>query len=222
VAAVWQSPDGRRWVRNDHDASLAGARGELTMAEAVGDRADGLVTVGSALVPTPAAPAAQRGALWQSADGAAWSRLDAGAPSLGDGPGQVQVERVAPTAAGWAAAGVRSLGGRSEVVVWTWRPGRAPAATTLPSSATAGELAIGGLAVTPASLLVAAAADGGPELWLAPLGAAGRPGPWRPLDPPPGPAPPGLRAVALASDGATVALVLRGAIGSQLWVTTLP
>ena len=222
VATVWQSPDGGRWVRNDHDAALAGAPGELTMAEAVGDGVHGLVTVGSALVPTPATPAAQRGALWESADGAAWTRLDAGAASLGDGPGQVQVERVVPTAAGWAAAGVRARDGRSDVVVWTWRPGRAPAVTTLPASATSGALAVGGLAATSSSVMVAAAAGGVPKLWLAPLGGEGRPGRWRPVDPPPGPAPPGLRAVALAFDGTTVAAVLRGATSSQLWVAALP
>jgi hypothetical protein len=221
VATVWQSPDGRRWARDDHDPSLAGSPGELTMAEAVGDRADGLVAVGSALVPTPAAPAAQRGAVWQSADGAAWSRLDAGAPSLGAGPGQVQVERAAATAGGWVAAGVSSVGGRAQVVVWTWRPGGELAATALPSPAITGNVAVGGLAVTASSVVVAAAVDGAPALWLAPLSAAGRPGRWRPVSPPPGPLPPGLRTVALADDGTAVAVVIRGATGSQLWVATL-
>jgi hypothetical protein len=220
VATVWQSPDGQRWVRNDHDPSLAGAPGELTMAAGVGDGAGGLVTVGSALIPTPAAPAAQRGAVWQSADGVAWARLDPGAAALGAGPGQVEVERVVPVAGGWVAAGVRSHGGRSEVVVWTWRPGGALTATTLPSSATPGELVVSGLAVSPSSAMLAAGAGGVPKLWLAPLGAAGQPGRWRPVSPPPGPAPSGLRAVALAFDGTTAAVVLRGATSSQLWVAT--
>ncbi len=230
VATVWRSTDGRRWTRNDSDPALAGGAGELTEAAAVGDAASGVVAVGSALVPTLAAPAGQRGALWASDDGAAWSRVDVTDRSLNAGDGQVQVERVEPSpTGGWIAAGVRTSAGRAQVVVWTWGAGVALHATPVGSAVDAnGALAVGGLAVTPSAVLVTAStvlvtasAAGRPLLWAGHLDGHGRAGQWRAVTPPAAAPPSGLRAVLVASAGGSTVVALRGISGSQLWTGAL-
>jgi hypothetical protein len=222
VATVWRSTDGRSWVRNDGDANLAGVAGEITMADDVADGPGGIVAVGSALIPTPAAPTAQHGALWESSDGATWTRVGLHHPSLDAGAGQVQVERVQPLPLGWVAAGIRSVGGRSEAVVWTWGPNQQLSAERLPLPApTPTGVVVTGLAVTSSSVIVAGAALGRPLLWTGRVGPGGRVGHWRPVTAPTATPPARLDAALVAAEGGTTLLALRGAGGSQLWETTL-
>jgi hypothetical protein len=215
VATVWRSADGRTWQRNDTDPALGGATGEYTSAVAVADAPWGLAVVGSALAPTPADPAAQRGALWQSTDGTTWDRVGAGDTSLEAHATQVRVDHVVAFGAGWVAVGSRTTPTSSAMVLWSWRPGNRLQATTVeapgPVSATV-------LAASGTELVVGALAGGRPRLWTASVRGGGGPPRLRTIGLPPGAGTGTKGALLVAVSGVEALLV----IGPQVWWGALP
>ncbi len=214
VATVWRSPDGRHWQRNDTDPALGGTRGEYTSAVAVADAASGLAVVGSALAPTPADPAAQRGALWQSTDGTTWARVGAGDPSLQGHATQVRADHVVAFDGGWVAVGARTTPTSAAVVIWWWGRGSqlVSTAVTVPGPVTATALAVAG-----DELLVGALAGGHPRLWAATVRGAGAPH-LRAISTPPHAGTAARAALLLAADGGRALLV----IGPRVWWGALP
>ena len=121
AAAVWTSPDGRRWARAGAAAALDG--GAMT---SVATTPDGLIVAAGTVVDGPNASAA----VWVSADGLTWDRI-ANDPIFSVGPAGAS-EPVGIADIAWAgdrlvAVGVSCVPGGSqcEGVSWVSSDGRA-------------------------------------------------------------------------------------------------
>jgi hypothetical protein len=110
VAAVWTSPDGRRWNRIPNDPDAFSAEGSLTMSDvAFGDGQ--WVAVGDVL---PEPPSLQQPAVWTSRDGERWTR-DSSTDWMS--LGESRMNSIAWDNGTWIAAGwVRKLG---RTALWT-------------------------------------------------------------------------------------------------------
>ena len=219
-AAVWRSTDGTHWVRNDTDPALAGGPGETPLALDVADNRRGVLVVGSASAPVPGHAGHERGALWYSPTGASWVRLSGSDPRL-DRAGQTAVTAVRSLGGGWIAAGTTTDGTRSRPMIWSVDANLGLRAQALPVDARQPPATITGLTVSTTIAVAAGVAGGQPVFWAAPVDHA-RVGRWQRLPPGPGPAPPGLRTVAVAAGPGGVTTVLAGSTASQVWVATNP
>src|SRR5581483_12184348 len=209
VATVWRSSDGQQWRRIDSDPVLAGARGEITSALGAADGPAGVAGVGDALVPTPADPGGERGALWQSGDGSDWARVAPTDAALGAPGAQVRVDHVAATPTGWCAVGSWSTSATRGVVVWSWGPGRRLAATTLGGGERITSTAV---AASGATDVVSAVVDSKLRVWASSGGNA-----FHPVAAPAA-APGGPPATVLAAlNGHQLLLAVDGPNGSQVW-----
>jgi hypothetical protein len=110
-AAVWTSPDGFTWTRVPHDEVVFGGPGSEEMF-GVAAGGPGLVAVGWG---TSAGDDAA--AVWVSADGYDWTRIDDNAV-LG-GPGGQAMYSVVGGGPGLVAVGYDFLGGELDAAVWT-------------------------------------------------------------------------------------------------------
>ena len=111
--AVWTSDNGgREWKRVPHDEAVFGGRGDQVMARVV-PGGPGFIAVGYA---------AQRrdvdAAVWSSADGVEWSRIEDNT-ALWGGPGDQHIRSITPIENGnLIAVGYDSSGGDQDAAVW--------------------------------------------------------------------------------------------------------
>lgn len=139
AAQVWRSTDGGEWTRVDGQEALASTPSEELLGVSVAARPGGpAVLAGNASPIGSAAPGPPTGALWRSADGLAWKRVDPAAAAMGGGPSS-QLASVVAGPKAFVAAGVITNAGRSEPAIWTSADGgswqRAAAADPAPAGA---------------------------------------------------------------------------------------
>ncbi len=219
-AAVWRSADGIRWVRNDTDPALSGRPGETPLALDVADNGRGVLVVGTVSAPVPGQAGHQRGAMWYSPTGVSWVRLFGADPHL-DQPGQTAITAVEALGDGWVAGGTIVDGARSRPMIWSVDTNLRLRAQALPFAAGQPPVALSGLTVSATMAVAAGVAGGQPLFWDAPVDH-GQLGTWQRLQPgPPGPAPTGLRTVAVAAGPGGVTALLSSPTTSQVWVGAL-
>jgi hypothetical protein len=222
VAAVWRSPDGVSWQRDDTDPGLVSAAGETVSGRAIAANRCGVVVAGQALRPIPGDPAHADGALWHSADGRQWMRLPRTSNELST-PGQTDLTALVATDGGFAAAGWSGRAFRSDLVTCTSKSGtvwrhEVVASLTSIGSTTVGTVGPGpALARGPHGLVLGALAG---DRWLlfsssdgARWSALGTPPPVDIIGRP-------LR-LSLAWDGSVLIALAEGTDGSSAWMAGL-
>jgi hypothetical protein len=120
-AAVWTSADGLAWTRVPYDEAVFGsaaATGTTTMSSVVAG-GPGLVAVGAEWGGED-----QDGAVWTSADGLTWSRVQPDEAVFGGYDNQV-IESVAAGGPGLVAVGWDHACGESDAAVWVSADGLA-------------------------------------------------------------------------------------------------
>jgi hypothetical protein len=182
MAGVWRSQDGTNWMWPPQDTPLTGAPGESVtpLAAAVG-RA-GIVVVGTTIPLTTVLPRVEDGAVWWSANGTRWERIDTAA-AFG-GPGTQQPTAVTWTGEAFVAAGVSAdrVGGRLRPTAWVSRDGRSW--RRAPGGAFAGDdgeadARLTSLTVAGGCVIAGGLVGSSPRLWASRDGLA-----WSALPPP--------------------------------------
>lgn len=165
-AAVWTSPDGLAWSRDDNDAAFLGDPPELPQAADVADAPAGVVVVGRAPAPAPGNPTAEDGAIWWSADGHRWTRvLEAKGGARGT---QISIDRVGFGRGRYVAAGTIETPGSVKLAVWTSCDGSSWREQSTGVHLSSGSVSsVTGLAVVGDAIVVGAVAGGRPVLWEA-------------------------------------------------------
>ena len=107
--AVWVSPDGYHWTRIDDPAVFGGPASDVIYSVTAGG--PGLVAVGWHSVGGD-----RDAAVWVSADGYRWTRIDD--PAVFGGPGSQEMLSAATGGVGLVAAGYRSSAGHLDAAVW--------------------------------------------------------------------------------------------------------
>jgi hypothetical protein len=113
-AAVWTSPDGVNWTRNDADPALVSAAGEQTSARGAAADGHGFVVVGDTL-----RSGGTTALSWTSPDGRVWRRIPL------PYQGSASAARVGCDAAGCVALGA-TISAQPRLTCWAVRPGAAP------------------------------------------------------------------------------------------------
>ena len=214
-AAVWTSPDGLVWTRNDRDPAFVGYPPELPQASDVADSPGGVVMVGRAPTPSPGDPTAEHGAIWWSADGTRWERvLVAKGASRGT---QISIDRVRYGDGRYVAAGTIESRGSAALDIWmscdgiNWRD--QPTHISLSGGPTS---SVTGLAVVGDAVVVGAVADQRPVLWEARRG-----GRWKKVGLP-ADSPPGADIDVTATPGAIAIAVRRTNDSGAWWAPVTP
>ncbi len=219
ILAVWTSPDGVVWTRNDSAPAFKGLPGEILFGEGIADSPRGLLLVATAEAPTAGAPLQRHGAILFSAAGLGWTRLLAS-----------QIARVAPDStfdavstggSGWVISGTDSTKGQTWPAVWYVTADHqlgGPIRLGRPFSSVGSHTTA--LAVDGRHLLVADTNSDRAALWTASIGDNGL-GRFAAVTAPHA-AVSGLDHVAIsASDQGTI-LALAGTSSSQVWVAPAP
>ena len=114
-AAVWTSPDGITWSRDE--AVFAGERGQLMWSVTLGG--PGLVAVGWAAIDDPDLSGGDPdAAVWTSPDGITWSRVPHDEAVFG-GIGAQAMTSVTAGGPGLVVVGADDSGGDPDAAVWT-------------------------------------------------------------------------------------------------------